>query len=210
MQYKSRLYRFDYLQYQQQSAKIAYARSKPELMALASDYRLPALVRNFKLDKVTVAEAQNALVMALCCITPSIDLDQSYDKACTWLSSSKHYVDIARLLKSLNAARKGDEILGKGGPIIGYLTEEETALLNSRLVPVVKGLCEPPRIPQVIQHVVRILLDLPSDSQSTLHSVASLIEIAAEQNEGIALVSTRHFDIRHKPLVSHHFVSSSR
>jgi hypothetical protein len=194
-------YRFDYGRYLALRPALRSATTPAAFGALAVGQETEELATALLADEITLPEARNAFIQAVCCVGDPLNLDAGLSRFVTALGRRSGSEDAAELLgEMLTGGRNMEAWLLPASGLAGFLTPEETqALLLSYRARPSRGRLRRTTgqgkrrrrggLVGVCVGFVSRLLDRGPQWDDMYHLLGNLIEEAARHGEGIAVVA---------------------
>lgn len=184
-------YRFDYERYLALRPALRSATTPAAFAALAQEAAAQAVVEALSDNAVTLPEARQLFVQAVCCLGDPLILDRGFPRFVGTLARYPGAEDAAQLLGEILAGKKNMEpwLLPATG-LIGFLKPEETVMLHdsyrafARRVRFRRG-----GLLGAATNFFRRLLDRAPREDEILRPLGERIKEAAERNEGLAVIS---------------------
>lgn len=196
-------YRFDYSRYLALRPVLRAAELPEEFMALPEELFAgsenavtDAIIQALNFGEIDHEQARNALVQTLCCPGQPLQLDPGLIRAVAALAHARGTEDLGELLQDLLSGRLNLELwLSQDGPLLGFLTPEQTVHLHMTYSTVFRagGKSRKKRrrggLLGKVSAFVRQLLALEMNPEESLILLGELIASAAERNEGVAVTA---------------------
>ncbi|HZO91374.1 MAG TPA: hypothetical protein VFB38_23830 [Chthonomonadaceae bacterium] len=194
-------YRFDYARYLALRPALRSATQPAAFAAIAEGAETEAIVTSLEEGTLTLSEARNAFVQAVCCLGDPLILERGLPRFVAALRRRRGAEDAAELLGELLTGGKNMEtwLLPASG-LIGFLTPEETQMLRNYYATVPRrgslrwgtarrrGVRRGGLVGACVGFVAR-LFDRGPQLEEMLPLLGDLIEEAANASEGLAVVA---------------------
>ena len=202
MQARWNVYCFDYARYLELRPRLRSAATADAFAALAEGPEGDAIAQAVLEQTLTLEEARNALVTALCCVGDPLPLDATFPRFLAALARRNGAEDAAEALGALVSGGKPVEAwLTAPDGIIGCLTPDETATLYRSYVPLTSrrgrsmarvGRTGGRRVRRgglvgALVSFVRHLFNSGPQPDDVLRLLGQLLEDAHKQNYGLAV-----------------------
>jgi hypothetical protein len=195
------IYRFDYGRYLELRPLLRCATTPEALMALVEGPETEAIAQAAVERAIPLPEARHGFVQSLCCLGDPLLFDRGFPRLVASLGRRRAAEDAAELLREVLAGGKNLESWMLPAPgLVGFLTPDETAALHRdysvlKLARLGMGRAGRKRRKRrgglfgTIGAFLRLLLDRGPQPDDVLRLLGDLIEEAAGQEEGIAVVA---------------------